>query len=62
MTESANRDELGLSSFQQALLVAVPALWRPYIVYRSKDVPLGARKERRGWERGLDRQNRRPRP
>ncbi len=26
-------------------------LWRPYVVYRSKDVPLGARKERRGWER-----------
>jgi len=26
-------------------------LWRPYVVYRSKDVPLGARAERRGWEK-----------
>jgi len=26
-------------------------LWRPYVVYRSKDVPLGARTERRGWEK-----------
>ena len=25
-------------------------LWRPYVVYRSKDVPLGARAERPGWE------------
>ncbi len=26
-------------------------LWRPYVVYRSKDDRLGARAQRRGWER-----------
>ncbi|MDA8368693.1 MAG: respiratory nitrate reductase subunit gamma [Nocardiopsaceae bacterium] len=26
-------------------------LWRPYIVYRSKDEGLGTRSQRRGWER-----------
>ncbi len=26
-------------------------LWRPYVVYRSREPRLGARADRRGWER-----------
>ena len=34
-----------------AFSAPVGYLWRPYVVYRSKDVQLGARAPRPGWER-----------
>jgi nitrate reductase gamma subunit len=35
------------------LSVPVGYLFRPYVVYRSRDAHLGARQPRRGWERSL---------